>query len=291
MITMDDGIKLGALSHVSETMWIPLYCRAIESQSKNPIIKDAKSVEIITSLKDQFSKSDREFYRRLAEGKLPSKLPATMALRTRRFDRYVENFLKANPDGIVVSLGCGLDTRFYRLDNGKVEWYEVDLPEVIKVKGLFMKNTDRFHFISSSVLDFSWLKAIRGRGRPVLFYAEGLFMYLPEEEVKKLVLKLVEAFPGAELVCEVVSKSTIKRMKAGWGRRKFRRNFHLEEDVVFIFGVDGAREMENWNPKIQFLDEWTYFDDREKKLGWFKLFGHFKSFKYAQWTAHYKFSA
>jgi O-methyltransferase involved in polyketide biosynthesis len=37
----------------------------------------------------------------------------------------------AHPEGLVVNLGAGLDTRFYRLDNGTITWIDIDLPEVV----------------------------------------------------------------------------------------------------------------------------------------------------------------
>ena len=39
--------------------------------------------------------------------------------------------MDAHPEGLVVNLGAGLDTRFYRLDNGTIAWIDIDLPEVV----------------------------------------------------------------------------------------------------------------------------------------------------------------
>jgi O-methyltransferase involved in polyketide biosynthesis len=139
-------------------------------------------------------------------------------------------------------------------------------------------------------LDFEWIDAIKEKNdRPCFIYAEGVFMYLHEEEVKSLVLKLQSSFPGAELACEVASKKIIKLMQSRLGRRKFQRRFHLKEGVTYHFGIENSNDFEKWSPKIKFLDEWTYFDEPEKKLGWFRLFRNVKSFRYAQWTVHYKF--
>ncbi len=212
-----------------------------------------------------------------------------MALRTRCFDRYVQDFLKRSPAGVVVNIGCGLDTLFSRLDNGAVEWYELDFPDVIEFRRRFFRETGRHHFIGSSALDFSWMdRLLEKRGRPFLFFAEGVFMYLKEEEVKALVLKLSAAFPGSELVCEVAGRFAVRMMRTRMGRRKFQRRFHLKEGVTFSFGIGKGDELESWGPDIRFLGEWTYFDEPEKKLGWFWLFKGFRSFRYAQWTVRYR---
>ena len=279
------------MSGVSETLLLPLYCRALESRASEPIIRDQKAVEITTELNKDFSKSDRRLLRDLAGGRLPSKLVVSMALRTRSFDRYVNDFLKRSPDGVVVSIGCGLDTRFQRIDNGKVDWYELDFPEVIELKRRFFQESDRYHFIPSSALDFAWMDGLaEKRGRNFLFYAEGVFMYLKEEQVRSLVLKLAATFPGAELVCEMAGRYTLRMMRTRIGRRKFQRRFHLKEGVTFSFGIEKGDELEGWGPSIKFIDEWTYFDEPEKRLGWFRLFGRFRSFRYAQWTVHYRFA-
>ena len=136
----------------------------------------------------------------LAQGKLDSRLVVHLALRARKYDAYAQKFLTKYPDGVVVNLGCGMDTRFFRVDNGHFHLYDLDLPEVITLKRQLLQETDRYHFIGQSVLDFEWieeLKEVWGK-RPLLFLAEGLFMYLQPVPVKDLVLKLRETFPGSE---------------------------------------------------------------------------------------------
>ena len=82
----------------------------------------------------------------------------------------------------------------------------LDLPEMIEFKKQFYEETDRYHFLGTSVFDYAWMDQVEKIGkRPVLFMAEGVFMYLDAEKVKELVLKLQSRFPGSELVCEVVT--------------------------------------------------------------------------------------
>lgn len=289
MATEGPAPAFRSISSVSETLLIPLYCRALESMSEDPIIRDPKAIEITAELNKGFSGSDRRFLRDLAGGRLPSSLVVSMALRTRCFDRYVQDFLKRNPGGVIVNLGCGLDTRFSRFDNGTVEWYELDFPAVMEFKKRFFQETERYHFIASSALEHAWMdRLLEKRERPFLFYAEGVFMYLNEADVKALVLKIGATFPGAELVCEVAGRFAVRMMHTAMGRRKFQRRFHLKEGVTFSFGMEKGDEMESWGPNIKFLDEWTYFDEPEKKLGWLRLFKSFKTFRYAQWTVHYR---
>ena len=183
-------------------------------------------------------------------------------------------FLKSSPDGVVVNIGCGLDSRFSRIDNGRVRFYDLDLPDVIGIKRRFFEESDRYQFIASSVLDYGWMASLlQTGGGPFLFVAEGVFMYLHREDVKSLVLELQSEFPGSELVCEVFNDRWLKGALKGIVNFKMRKELHLGKDATFHFGIRESREMEEWNPGITFLDDWSYFDSKEEKLGWLRLLG------------------
>jgi len=284
--------SINNITDISETLLIPLYARAIESQTEKPILIDKKAVEITQELNKYFLKSDSKLHKTLSKGhvrrRLGKKLNATLALRTRKFDRYCIDFLDKNPDGIIVELGCGLSTRFPRIDNNTLTLYDLDLPEVIDIKKQFFKETDRYHFIRSSVLDFRWMEQLRNQNKKILFLAEGLFMYLHDEEVKNIVVNIQKKFPGCELVCEVVNVYIVKMLKRKIWKKKFQRDYHLGKDATFHFGIKDGNEFEQWNEGITFLDEWTFFDDAENKLGWMNFFGRFEKMKKALWIVHYQ---
>src|SRR5512136_3376336 len=156
------------LNAVSQTLMIPLYFRAIESQRPDALLRDPKAVELVGQLDYDFSGVQR------LKGEQVNYL-----LRMREFDRRASAFLAEHPDGVIVDLGCGLDTRFERIDNGSMEWYGLDLPEVIELRKELLEETTRSHFVGCSVLDFSWMDALSGReGKRILFLAEGVLVYL-----------------------------------------------------------------------------------------------------------------
>jgi O-methyltransferase involved in polyketide biosynthesis len=282
--------EINKITDVSETLLIPLYARAIETLSKNPIINDKKAVEISKKLNKIFSTSSSSLHRQLAKGKIRrfsnKKLTAFLSIRSRKFDWYCQDFLKRNPNGTIVELGCGLSSRFSRIDNKTVEWYDLDLPEVIAFRKQFFQETSRYHMIGSSVLDFKWMEKIPKKD--ILFLAEGLLMYLHEDDVKNLILKLQQEFPGCELVCEVENSFVINTLKKNRWRKKFQRDHHLGADVTLYFGIENGKDLEQWGTGISFIDEWTVFDDHEKKLGWMNLFSFSKKLRKAQWIVHYQ---
>jgi len=213
-----------------------------------------------------------------------------IAVRTKVFDSCVRDFLSREPDGVVVNLGCGLDTRFTRMDNGTCRWYDLDLPEVIEIRKRFFEETDRHRSIASSVLDAGWMETLAKAhaGRPFLFLAEGLFMYLHGEDVKSIVLRMREMFPGAELAFETVNAWGARIAGSRAGRRKFRRRFHLGKDAVFNWGMEDSHVPEAWHLGIRLLDEWYYLRTKERKWGWYRYLLRIPRFGRIMWIAHYR---
>jgi len=276
-----------SISDVSSTMLITLYARARESLSKDPVITDPKAVEMIEIIKKEIAGSDNPIHQKILKDKYNPKLAVTMALRSRRFDRYVLDFLSENPGGTVVNLGCGLDTRFYRVDNGRVLWFDIDFPEVINLRKRFLEENSRHLFFGNSILSPELIAQVK-TGGPYLILAEGLFMYLQEADVKELLQRIQKELGTSEIVCEVTNRFWVEKMKSPWMKWKFRRQLGMTGGAVFSFGIPDSRYFEKWSEKYQFLDEWTYFDEREKKLGWFRLFSSLDVLRKAQWTVHYR---
>jgi O-methyltransferase involved in polyketide biosynthesis len=246
------------LNAVSRSLLIPLYFRAMESQRPDGLVQDPKAVELVGRLDVDFSG-----VRKLEDEQV------NYLLRMREFDRLARAFLAEHPAGVIVDLGCGLDTRFERIDNGQLVWYGLDLPEVIALRRELIEETPRSHFIGCSVLDFSWIDALSGqrgtRGRPgwpILFLAEAVLVYLAEADVKRLVQTLAERFPGAELACDVYSPVVVR--------------FHPRPPAVPRprWGLKDDRDVEVWAPGIRLLSQWYTFDETEPRLGALRLLRH-----------------
>jgi methyltransferase (TIGR00027 family) len=276
------------LNDVAATSLVTLYCHALESESEHPIINDPNAVEIAQSINSGLAESENKLHRKMAKGKLDQKLIVHIALRARRYDQYVKDFLKQTPNGIIVNIGCGFDTRFYRIDNGQTDFYDLDFPEVIDIKRRFLTENRRYHFIPSSVLNYEWMEQLRQHNRPIMFIAEGILMYLHSDDVKELVLKLQSEFPGSELVCEVFNSLWLAKPLKKMVNFKMQRQLHLGKAATFNFGLRDSREMESWNAGIEFLDDWTYIDEPEPKIGWLRMFRPLELFRKTQWTVHYR---
>lgn len=250
---MSEAAKL-ELSGVPGTLLITLYIRAIESQRPDALIKDERAEALV---------------RQLDQESLHKTLPLTedftrvvMILKSRDFDRIAQDFLARHPDAVVVHIGCGLDTRFDRVAerNSRVEWYDLDLPEVIELRRKLVGGEGaRHHFLACSVFDSAWLSEVGAhRPRPFLFLAEGVFMYFDKAQVKSLVLTLRDRFPGAEMVFDAYSPFLKWSHNHKVARTRIGAPLH--------WALKRAQDLEGWGQGIRLLDQRFPFQYREPRL-------------------------
>jgi O-methyltransferase involved in polyketide biosynthesis len=227
------------LTAEQETLLITLYAKA---QPDNPLMFDPKAKEIQDSVDYDFSRL-----------RVPYKTVVLVCQRAKKLDSVTKDFMTGHRGGVVLQLGCGLDSRFLRVDDGEIDWYDLDMGPVIDLRRKFFSESERYRMLSASVTDPEWIEKVDTTEQPVLVVAEGLLMYLEESDVKRLVLRLQESFPGCRLVADVFSRLTarsaadhpaLKRTGASLG-----------------WGIDDPREPEAWGPGIHLLEEWFFSDD------------------------------
>ena len=261
------------LDGVSETLLIPLWARAVETKRPRPIVTDDLAVKIIKGIDYDFSKFAHAW-----------KTQVGVSVRTKLLDRATAGFVKAHAEAVIVNMGAGLDTRFFRLQNSRVDWYDLDLPEVIRFKKRFFQESSNYRMIGKSVLDFSWLDEVDAADRPVLIIAEGLLMYFKEAEVRALIDKLATAFPRAEMLVEMITPFIAKRSSM--------HDTVSQTGAEFKWGLKSGRELEAYHDKVRFIDEWNYFDfhkDRWKWMQWLTRIPFFKN-RFNTRIVHLKFS-
>ncbi len=279
---MPETITQG-LSGVAETLLVPLYLRAEESQRPDALIKDEKAVALVAQLGYDFD--------RVRQIPLSEANKLVLILRSREFDRRARHFLDLHPQAVVVHIGCGLDSRFERVDNGQVAWYDLDLPEVITARRrLLGDETQRYHLLACSVLEDAWLEAVSvHQARPILFLAEGVFMYFEGAQVKRLVLKLRDRFPGVELVFDSysplhawlhnhqtsTSKIAVHVRWAIWRGQEVER-WGDPSPAQRTGGTPSSHKAQR-SAGVRLLDEWTFIDEPDQRLAymrWLRPFEH-----------------
>ncbi len=213
--------------------------------------------------------------------KLSPFLTNHIALRARKYDSITNGFISKNPSSIVVNLGCGFDTRYWRIDNKKCEYIELDLPEIVEMKKEILKDHLSYELIGCSVLDSSWIDRVTSKGnRNFLLIAEGLFMYLPKVDVINLFKTFSERFYHSQIVFEVVTE---KYTRGIWKKivvMKIKRELGFDAGSSYNFGVRQAREIESYGNGLNVIGEWSYIEDDDVRPKVLKYLGLSRT----QWT-------
>lgn len=188
------------LSGVMETLLITLYIRAKDAKSDSPVIHDLKAADIIQKIDYDFQKFDSGFMSYYG-----------VLARAKTMDEQTRKFIKSNPDCVIVSVGCGLDTRFSRIDNGKIRWYNLDFPEVIEQRELFFEPNDRVTNIAKSALDPTWPQDVKTNGKKLLILSEGMMMYLTENEVREFLQILTGGFDQFDAQFDLLYRGAVNK--------------------------------------------------------------------------------
>lgn len=172
-------------------------------------------------------------------------------IRAQTYDQVVTDFLQAHPQAIVINLGAGLCTRFFRIDNGTVNWYEVDFPEVMELKsklvfagsGVAPLQQDRYHLLPYSILDPSWTKQItREPQQPLLVILEGVSMYLSETDNQALWQLIHQHFAPATVVFDALNTKMAGNTQG--------HDTVSKTTAKFKWGIDHTQDLENWKAGI-----------------------------------------
>jgi O-methyltransferase involved in polyketide biosynthesis len=246
-------VRLETANPVAQTLLIPLWARALEQRERPPIVVDAVAEGMVGQIDYDWDRI------RLSAGDL-----ALCVVRLGVFDRFVRDFLAQHPAATVVHLGCGLDARYQRVDNGQVTWFDLDLPEVVALRRQMLPESVRDRYLAASVTEEEWMDEVGGVDSPILFVAEAVLPYLTRAQVKEMVVRLRRRFPGSQLVCDVYTPFAVRI-----------DNLHLlaaGSAARMHWAVADPRELESWDRGIRLLESFSYFDDPHPRMGlpsWF----------------------
>jgi len=271
------NVKIG---QISQTAFLTLQCHALDAISKHSLLNDKDSVEIVNALKEITGLPG------IHSNRIKKNLVNHIALRARQYDLFAKSFILKHPEAAIVNIGCGMDNRFKRIDNGKILFYDLDLPDIINIKEKIIAPTKRYKQFAQSVFEFEWIKEIDGE--QVFLLAEGVFMYCEPTDIKNLFYKLHKRFLNPEIVFEVFNSKWLK----GWRRKmmtvKMKKELKLGEETVFKFGIADSNEVESWDSDYQLIQDWSYLDEEEANIPISKLLRKIDAFRKIQWTVHYK---
>ncbi|MHB8842371.1 MAG: class I SAM-dependent methyltransferase [Candidatus Aquicultor sp.] len=218
-----------------ETMLMTLYARALQSRSKDPILQDKWAEDAVDRIDYDFGK--------FKVGKLRALL---IAIRAKQLDLWTTRYLADHPDATVLHLGCGLDSRVYRIDPPEgVRWFDVDYPEVIELRRRLYPERAGYRMIGSSLADLGWLDEVPG-DRLALIVAEGVTMYLTEDVMKLLLNRLTAHFPCGQIAFDVLSSQSVRWMAKTGGSVK-------GTSATFSWGIDDPQDIKKLEPRLDLI--------------------------------------
>ena len=224
---------------VQETLIIPLYARKMCSELYPSLYRDEAARRLVNAVDYDFSaleKKSRNSMQRFGF--------LEVAMRQNDLAFEVREYLKSHPNAAVVNLGCGLDSTGRACDNGKCKLYNLDFPDVIAVRNELLPAREREENIPCDLNDTAWFSKIDASGGAV-FFASGVFYYFLTEQVKALVQKMADAFPGGVLVFDAANRTAVKMIAKTWLKSA------KIKDVGAYFAVSDAKsELSAWNSRL-----------------------------------------
>ena len=225
-----------------ETMLMTLSGRAIQSQWKNPILRDPWAEEAMQHIDYDLSKqltgvASWSMWRDIG--------PTIIATRAATFDQLTISFLADHPDAVVLQVGCGMDSRAFRVNPpADVEWFDVDYPDVIDLRRQLFPTRDHYHMIGAPLDDLRWLADVP-RERPALMIAEGVLHYLSETDVKALLNAVVAHFPSGQLIFDICNTMIVKQAGKNVGGT----------GATYRWGLDDPQDIKQLEPKLALIKE------------------------------------
>jgi O-methyltransferase involved in polyketide biosynthesis len=241
-----DNIQLGS---VQKTLLLPLWGRAIETQKQNPLLTDNKAVSIINSIPYDFTVISTNINKFVQFGWIA---------RSLFFDKKIKEFIDLYPESTIVNIGCGLDTTFERVDNGKIQWIDLDLPDTIDLRRNYISESDRRQFVSQSVLDTGWYNRIDKKNSIMLLIA-GVLYYFNESDVKRLFNDFHTFLPGVEVIFDYASKLGMKI-----SNKRVLEKGGMDKSAYIKWGINNILETEKWNSSIKVLNNMPMYKEHKK---------------------------
>ena len=225
-----------------ETMLMTLSGRAIQSQWKNPILRDPWAEEAMRHIDYDIS----EHYKGVGSWSMWKDIGCTIiATRAATFDLLTNRYLADHPEATVLHVGCGMDSRVFRVDPpASVQWFDVDYPDVIDLRRQLFGERDAYHLIGAPLSDLRWLDQVP-RDRPGLLVAEGVLHYLSATEVKALLNAVVAHFPSGQMVFDICNSLIVKRAGSNVGGT----------GAAYKWGLDDPQDIKQLEPKLELIKE------------------------------------
>lgn len=252
---------------VQETLVIPLYGRKMCSTLYPRLFYDETAIRLMDEIDYDFTlleKKSKSLMQRF--GFLEA------AMRQNDLAWEVRDYLASHSDAAVVNLGCGLDNTGRSCDNGRCRIYNLDFPDVIRVRDELLPAGEREENILCDLNDTGWFGKIDA-SNGVVFFAAGMFYYFLTEQVKALVQAMHAAFPGGRLVFDAANRKAVKLMLKTW-----LKTADIQDVGAYFAVADAKKELSPWALGMQVSSRGYmlgYHDLKDPSVsGFFRFLSH-----------------
>lgn len=247
------GLATAELSPIEQTAFLTEYARALDSQWPRPILGDRLAYDVV-------GKIDYDF----AGLGVQTSVVCQTALRAKMLDDRVRMFVADHPDAVVVDLGAGLDSGFYRVSPPpSVDWYSVDLPGIMALRDQVLPADAHSHSVPVSLADAHWPDAIPA-DRPTILIADGLFAFLSESQIAGIFRRITDHFASGELAFNDYGRiGLVSRIAVKLTPQK------MFKDVESQWGYAGFKDAhypQTWNPRMTLVEEASLTGEPEVEL-------------------------
>jgi len=254
------GIATTQLTPVEQTAFLTVYARALDSRWRRPILGDRLADEVVGRIDYDFAGLG-----------VQASVVCQTALRAKMLDDRVRDFVHKHHDAVVVDLGAGLDSGFYRVDPPpSVDWYSVDLPGILALRDEALPTNPHSHSVPVSLAEKHWPETIPG-DRPTMLIADGLFAFLPEPVIVGIFRRITDHFSTGEFAFNDYGR-------IGWVSKLAIKLYpqKMFKDVGSQWGYAGfkdAHHPETWNPRMRLVEEASLAYEPEVDLfpGWIRV--------------------
>jgi O-methyltransferase involved in polyketide biosynthesis len=254
------GIATTQLTPVEQTAFLTVYARALESRWRRPILGDRLADEVVGRIDYDFAGLG-----------VQASVVCQTALRAKMLDDRVRDFVHKHHDAVVVDLGAGLDSGFYRVDPPpSIDWYSVDLPGILALRDEALPTNPHSHSVPVSLAEKHWPETIPG-DRPTMLIADGLFAFLPEPVIVGIFRRITDHFSTGEFAFNDYGR-------IGWVSKLAIKLYpqKMFKDVGSQWGYAGfkdAHHPETWNPRMRLVEEASLAYEPEVDLfpGWIRV--------------------
>jgi len=222
--------KLGGLTGDKSTLFVTLCAKANDYRSSRSILNDEKAAEIVDRITADLS---------IFQGEAD----LATVIRAKHYDEWAKEFIKQHENPLIVQLGCGLDSRYERVNPpSSVLWFDIDFPDVIRYRRrIYTEKPGEYRMHGESIINALWFREVPFE-RPTLIIAEGVFEYLTKEQVQRLLHQLTDYFYKGELIFDVINPFSMKM-----GRKKLDKNIGASHK----WAVNSLKEIDIMNPDLK----------------------------------------